>query len=51
MRKHAAHELKQCQYNNAFWRRFSNVEFVAESTADAINDIGCCAVETIIYLV
>ena len=30
---------------------FSNVEFVAESTSDTINDIGGCAVEMVIDLV
>ena len=34
-----------------FADRFSNVEFVAESTSDTINDIGGCAVEMVIYLV
>ena len=36
---------------NQFAARFSNVEFTAESTGDAINDIRGCAVEIVIYLV
>ena len=30
---------------------FANVEFVSESTSDALNDIWGCAVEIVVYLV
>ena len=37
--------------NNDEYSCVSNVEFAAESTSDAINDIWGCAVEVVVYLV
>ena len=48
-----SHQVLKCSQKRftKFSAKFSNVEFVAESKSDAVNDIWGCVVEIIVYLI